>query len=167
VVRHWCAPTGRNDIQEVVGSAIAMRILFGLPLWAGISDSYHAVGTVAVLLIGRSGAVLLMIIDLTLPGVIITACDTFTFLLLHYFGVRKLEALFGAMIIVMAACFITQCTADVTAAYLILNEILTCEWCVPQSRLVGLTVLVSYEALSSHHYHLTAPFKLLGCWVPW
>lgn len=61
-----------SDIQEVVGSAIAMHILFGLPLWA---------------------------------GVLITALDTFTFLLLHYFGIRKLEALFAALIAIMAACF--------------------------------------------------------------
>eukprot|EP00742_Colponemidia_sp_Colp-10_P009305 GILJ01010136.1.p1 GENE.GILJ01010136.1~~GILJ01010136.1.p1 ORF type:complete len:526 (-),score=73.23 GILJ01010136.1:169-1746(-) len=62
-----------SDIQEVIGSAIAMNILFGLPIWA---------------------------------GVIITACDTFTFLMLHILGVRKLEAFFGALIGTMGVCFL-------------------------------------------------------------
>ena len=61
-----------SDIQEVIGSAIAMQILFGLPLWA---------------------------------GVLITAADTFTFLFLHAFGVRKLEAFFAALITCMCVCF--------------------------------------------------------------
>ena len=61
-----------SDIQEVIGSAIAMHILFRLPLWA---------------------------------GVLITAADTFTFLFLHAFGVRKLEAFFAALITCMCICF--------------------------------------------------------------
>jgi len=61
-----------SDIQEVIGSAIAFRILFGLPLWA---------------------------------GALITGVDTFTFLGLHAFGIRKLEALFGTLIGTMAICF--------------------------------------------------------------
>lgn len=64
-----------SDIQEVVGSAIAINILSGLPLWA---------------------------------GVLITALDTFTFLILHYFGVRKLEALFAVLIATMAVCFLAN-----------------------------------------------------------
>eukprot|EP00033_Pygsuia_biforma_P000830 GCRY01000966.1.p1 GENE.GCRY01000966.1~~GCRY01000966.1.p1 ORF type:complete len:676 (-),score=109.87 GCRY01000966.1:321-2348(-) len=60
------------DIQEVVGSAVALKILFGIPL------AY---------------------------GVILTAIDTFGFLLLHYYGLRRLEALFGAMLLTMAGCF--------------------------------------------------------------
>ena len=61
-----------SDIQEVVGSAIALNILFGIPLYA---------------------------------GVLITAADTFTFLFLHYYGVRKLEAVFGVCVMVMVGCF--------------------------------------------------------------
>jgi len=61
-----------SDIQEVIGSAIAFKILFGLPLWI---------------------------------GVLITACDTFTFLGLHAFGIRKLEALFATLIGTMCVCF--------------------------------------------------------------
>lgn len=61
-----------SDIQEVVGSAIALNILFDLPLWA---------------------------------GVLITGFDTFTFLFLERFGVRKLEAFFAALILTMAVSF--------------------------------------------------------------
>ena len=61
-----------SDLQEVIGSAIAIRLLFGLPVWA---------------------------------GVLITAGDTFTFLFLHAFGVRKLEAFFAALITCMCVCF--------------------------------------------------------------
>lgn len=61
-----------SDIQEVIGSAIAFKILFGLPLWA---------------------------------GVLITGADTFTFMLLHALGVRKLEAFFATLIGTMSICF--------------------------------------------------------------
>ena len=61
-----------SDIQEVIGSAIAFKLLFGLPLWAGC---------------------------------LITGFDTFTFLILHAFGVRKLEAFFAVLIGTMAVCF--------------------------------------------------------------
>ncbi|BBN07938.1 natural resistance-associated macrophage protein 2 [Marchantia polymorpha subsp. ruderalis] len=62
------------DIQEVIGSAIAFRILANgmIPLWA---------------------------------GVLITGVDGFVFLLLEQFGVRKLEALFGGFISIMAISF--------------------------------------------------------------
>eukprot|EP00696_Hemimastix_kukwesjijk_P018864 gnl/Hemi2/7923_TR2735_c0_g1_i1.p1 gnl/Hemi2/7923_TR2735_c0_g1~~gnl/Hemi2/7923_TR2735_c0_g1_i1.p1 ORF type:complete len:594 (+),score=103.91 gnl/Hemi2/7923_TR2735_c0_g1_i1:155-1936(+) len=64
-----------SDIQEVVGSAIAMQLLFGLPLWA---------------------------------GVLITGLDTFTFLWLHAYGIRKLEAFFGILIGTMCICFFAE-----------------------------------------------------------
>jgi uncharacterized membrane protein YkvI len=57
-----------SDIQEVIGSAIAFKLLFNLPLWA---------------------------------GALITAADTFTFLTLHAFGIRKLEAFFAVLIFTM------------------------------------------------------------------
>lgn len=62
------------DIQEVIGSAIAIQILSRgvLPLWA---------------------------------GVLITASDSFLFLLLENYGVRKLEAVFGVLISTMALSF--------------------------------------------------------------
>jgi len=61
-----------SDIQEVIGSAIALKLLFDLPLWI---------------------------------GTLITGLDTFTFLLFHYWGIRKLESVFCAMIFVMCVCF--------------------------------------------------------------
>lgn len=61
-----------SDIQEVLGSAIAFQVLFGLPLWVGC---------------------------------LVTGIDTFTFLLLHRFGIRKLEAFFVFLIAVMLTCF--------------------------------------------------------------
>jgi len=61
-----------SDIQEIVGSAIAFKLLFGLPL---------------------------------IYGCFITALDTFTFMLVHYYGVRKLEALVGFLITTMAITF--------------------------------------------------------------
>lgn len=64
-----------SDIQEVIGSAIAMNILFGFPLWV---------------------------------GALITALDTFTIMIIHYYGVRKLEAVFGVLVGTMAVCFGVQ-----------------------------------------------------------
>eukprot|EP00746_Dinoflagellata_sp_MGD_P010456 gnl/MRDRNA2_/MRDRNA2_121591_c0_seq1.p1 gnl/MRDRNA2_/MRDRNA2_121591_c0~~gnl/MRDRNA2_/MRDRNA2_121591_c0_seq1.p1 ORF type:complete len:553 (+),score=66.42 gnl/MRDRNA2_/MRDRNA2_121591_c0_seq1:44-1702(+) len=61
-----------SDIQEVLGSAVALKQLFGWPL---------------------------------LVGSIITGLDTFTFLLIHYFGKRLLEAFIFILILMMMACF--------------------------------------------------------------
>ena len=61
-----------SDIQEVVGSATALWILFGCPLWV---------------------------------GALITIVDSFIFLFIHYFGVRKLEGFFAFLISVMAVTF--------------------------------------------------------------
>merc|ERR1719233_1489963 len=61
-----------SDIQEVVGSAIAMNMLFGWDLYLGC---------------------------------LITAFDTFTFMLIHYFGVRKMELIYGLAILTMAVTF--------------------------------------------------------------
>lgn len=55
----------RCDLQEIIGSAIAFQVLFGLPLWVGC---------------------------------LITFTDTLTFLGIHYFGVRKLEAVFIVLV---------------------------------------------------------------------
>eukprot|EP00051_Salpingoeca_urceolata_P011761 m.146135 g.146135 ORF g.146135 m.146135 type:complete len:527 (+) comp17241_c0_seq1:275-1855(+) len=63
-----------SDIQEVIGSAIAIYILSAgaVPLWAGS---------------------------------LITAVDTFTFLFLESYGLRKLEALFAVLITTMSITF--------------------------------------------------------------
>jgi len=63
------------DIQEVLGSATAIHLLTGIPLWA---------------------------------GAIITICDSFVFLFIHYFGVRKLEGFFAVLIFIVGSCFITN-----------------------------------------------------------
>jgi natural resistance-associated macrophage protein len=63
-----------SDIQEVVGSAIAINILSHgkIPLYG---------------------------------GALITVADTFTFLILEKYGIRKLEALFASLIAIMAISF--------------------------------------------------------------
>ncbi|KAG5260570.1 hypothetical protein AALO_G00305340 [Alosa alosa] len=63
-----------SDMQEVIGSAIAINLLSNgwIPLWV---------------------------------GVIITASDTFMFLFLDRYGLRKLEAFFGFLITIMAVSF--------------------------------------------------------------
>ncbi|KAI9023101.1 natural resistance-associated macrophage protein-domain-containing protein [Phycomyces nitens] len=60
------------DIMEIVGTAVALNILFGLPLWA---------------------------------GVIMTAMDTLTFMMIQRYGMRKIEAFFMVLITVMTVCF--------------------------------------------------------------
>jgi natural resistance-associated macrophage protein len=61
-----------SDIQEIIGTAIALKILFRLRLWV---------------------------------GVMITATDTFVFMFLQQYGVRKIEIFFMSLIGVMIACF--------------------------------------------------------------
>lgn len=62
-----------SDVQEVLGSATALNLLFGVKIWV---------------------------------GVIITICDSFIFLFIHYFGVRKLEFFFTFLVLIMALTFI-------------------------------------------------------------
>eukprot|EP00494_Astrolonche_serrata_P029546 UN29813 len=61
-----------SDIQEIIGSAVAFQLLFGIPL---------------------------------VFGCFITALDTFTFMHLHYYGVRRFEYLFIFLIGVMSFTF--------------------------------------------------------------
>jgi NRAMP (natural resistance-associated macrophage protein)-like metal ion transporter len=61
-----------SDIQEIVGSAVAFRLLFGFPLWIGC---------------------------------LLTGLDTLTFLGLHATGIRRLEAVFAMLILIMVVCF--------------------------------------------------------------
>ena len=64
-----------SDIQEVLGSATALLILFDLPLWI---------------------------------GALLTIFDSFIFLFIHYWGVRKLEIFFALLILTMAITFIAN-----------------------------------------------------------
>lgn len=61
-----------SDIQEIIGTAIALKIIFGFSLWI---------------------------------GVMITATDTFIFMFLQQYGVRKIEAFLISLIVVMIGCF--------------------------------------------------------------
>ena len=93
-----------SDIQEVVGSAIALKLLFGLQLWVGC---------------------------------LITGIDTFTFLLVHFLGVRYLEALITALIGTMTICFfINWFKTDTDPAELAFG------WVVPTMRPFAVTQAV-------------------------
>ena len=61
-----------SDIQEIIGTAIALKIIFGFSLWL---------------------------------GVLITATDTFIFMFLQQYGVRKIEVFLMVLIGVMIGCF--------------------------------------------------------------
>lgn len=64
-----------SDIPEVIGTAIALNILFGFQLWV---------------------------------GVIITSVSVILFLMISYFGVRKLEILIGSMVAIILVCFMVE-----------------------------------------------------------
>lgn len=68
-----------SDIQEVLGSATALYILFGMPLWI---------------------------------AAILTIVNSLLFLFIHYYGVRKLEAFFLFLILVMAVSYFINLTTS-------------------------------------------------------
>ncbi|KAF1799743.1 natural resistance-associated macrophage protein-domain-containing protein [Mucor lusitanicus] len=88
-----CAIIG-SDIQEIIGTAIALKILFRLELWV---------------------------------GVMITATDTFFFMWLQQYGVRKIEVLFMTLIGVMTVCFWLEMFVSKPSIDLILRGILVPE----------------------------------------
>ncbi|GAN10342.1 ferrous ion membrane transporter DMT1 [Mucor ambiguus] len=88
-----CAIVG-SDIQEIIGTAIALKILFRLELWV---------------------------------GVMITATDTFLFMYLQQYGVRKIEVFFMTLIGVMTVCFWLEMFASKPSIDLILHGILVPE----------------------------------------
>lgn len=61
-----------SDIQEVIGSASAIKVLTGAPLYV---------------------------------GALVTILDSFLFLFIHYYGVRKLELFFLSLIAIMTVMF--------------------------------------------------------------
>lgn len=63
------------------------------------SDMQEVIGTAIALHLLSSGKITVF------AGVLITICDTFTFLFLDKYGLRKLEAFFGLLITTMAATF--------------------------------------------------------------
>eukprot|EP00271_Cylindrocystis_brebissonii_P011798 TRINITY_DN29758_c0_g1_i1.p1 TRINITY_DN29758_c0_g1~~TRINITY_DN29758_c0_g1_i1.p1 ORF type:complete len:589 (+),score=100.27 TRINITY_DN29758_c0_g1_i1:268-2034(+) len=64
-----------SDIPEVIGTAFALNMLFGLPVWA---------------------------------GVILTGFSTLLLLALQQYGIRKLEFLISALVLVIAFCFLGE-----------------------------------------------------------
>lgn len=80
-----------SDIQEIIGTAIAIKIIFGLRLWI---------------------------------GVLITATDTFFFMWLQQYGVRKIEVFFMTLIGVMIGCFWLEMFASKPSIALILKGIM-------------------------------------------
>ena len=118
-----------SDIQEVVGSAIAFKLLFGLDLWI---------------------------------GVLITGCDTFTFLLLHYLGIRKLEAFFAALIATMAVCFTVNFVEVAPPAKDIASGFIPYFRSYAAFQAVGIIGAVMYDTqhLSALHLHSTSPHAL-------
>ncbi|RCH99041.1 hypothetical protein CU097_015177 [Rhizopus azygosporus] len=83
-----------SDIQEIIGTAIALKIIFRLKLWV---------------------------------GVMITATDTFFFMWLQQYGVRKMETFFMSLIGLMIACFWIEMFASHPNMELLLKGILVPE----------------------------------------
>ncbi|RCH78116.1 hypothetical protein CU098_002917, partial [Rhizopus stolonifer] len=83
-----------SDIQEIIGTAIALKILLGLRLWV---------------------------------GVMITATDTFLFMWLQQYGVRKMEMFFMSLIGLMVVCFWVEMLASKPNMELLLKGILVPE----------------------------------------
>jgi natural resistance-associated macrophage protein 2 len=88
-----------SDIQEVLGSAIAFQILFNFPLWLGCLVHQQ----IGIDLDASVQADVFCVCRLQITGL-----DTFTFLLLHRYGIRKLEAFFVSLIGVMLVCFVAN-----------------------------------------------------------
>lgn len=83
-----------SDIQEIIGTAIAIKIIFRLELWL---------------------------------GVLVTASDTFFFMWLQQFGVRKIEAFFITLIGVMIGCFWLEMVISKPSIGMILRGIIVPE----------------------------------------
>lgn len=105
-----------SDMQEVIGTSIALYLLTNGWLVLRSRDSsrrkIHRFSILEDFIVHTSFGcswflkALLPICRLPLYwGVIITICDTFTFLLLDKYGLRKLEAFFVFLITVMALTF--------------------------------------------------------------
>lgn len=77
------------------------RILLWIMIEIAIigSDMQEVIGTAIAINILTQGRISVFV------GVLITICDTFTFLFLDKYGLRKLEAFFGLLITIMAFTF--------------------------------------------------------------
>ena len=102
-----CNPT------QVVGSAIALKLLFGLPLWAltlslSLSLSLSLPLSLSLTLSLRRWA-----------GCLVTVVDTLTFLLVHRLGMRYLEV-FGSLLTTYYS-LLTTYHLPLTTYYLLLT----------------------------------------------
>ena len=113
-----------SDIQEVLGSATALNILFNMPLWA---------------------------------GAVITILDSFLFLFIHYYGVRKLEFFFAFLIFVMSVCFVTNMFAAKADAGEILKG--TAIPLIPKGSLLAMSGLVG-AVIMPHNLYLHSSLVL-------
>ncbi|CAE8643995.1 unnamed protein product, partial [Polarella glacialis] len=93
-----------SDVQEVVGSGIALNLLTGMPVWIGC---------------------------------VVTGLDTFTFLAVHYLGVRYLEGLVCVLIAAMTGCFFYNWTESHTSP-----EDLMRGWALPSLKSYAVTQAV-------------------------
>lgn len=110
-----------SDIQEVLGSAIALSVLTRgyCPLWL---------------------------------GVLVTLLDTFVFLLLESYGIRKLEALFSVLIGVMALSFGIEFFASEPVALDVLSGVAVPRPFKPDNRLPAIGLIGS--VIMPHNLYL-------------
>ena len=89
-----------SDIQEVIGTSLAIYILSD-KAWG-----FLLLKSNIILCIMMTNHVLVVWFRVPIwGGVLITVFDTFTFLLLDKYGLRKLELFFGFLITIMAITF--------------------------------------------------------------
>eukprot|EP00049_Salpingoeca_infusionum_P019078 m.360086 g.360086 ORF g.360086 m.360086 type:complete len:552 (-) comp18868_c0_seq1:168-1823(-) len=94
--------TGRNLAQtcrESLSKPIKLTIWIMIELAIIASDVQEVIGSAIAIYFLSNGRIKLY------QGCLITAADTFTFLFLERFGLRKLEALFASLIVVMSVSF--------------------------------------------------------------
>ncbi|CAE7896222.1 nramp1 [Symbiodinium microadriaticum] len=80
------------DIQEVVGTGIALRVLFGWPLWAAWKQECTKWEQLIIAEVGS----------------LATGVDTFTFLLIHQLGKRFLELFILILISLLLTCYLVN-----------------------------------------------------------
>jgi len=100
------------------------RILLWIMIEIAIvgSDMQEVIGTAIALHLLSSGRISVFL------GVIITICDTFTFLFLDKYGLRKLEGFFGFLIAIMAITFGFE-FFEVKPSSVLISKGLIIPWC--------------------------------------
>lgn len=107
-----------------------------------------------------SATALHILSNYTLPlwaGAIITICDSFVFLFIHYFGVRKLEGFFCCLIMIVGVCFISNLfKADIDIGDMLYG------WAVPTipTGSVGSMLGLVGTVIMPHNLHLHSALVL-------